>query len=1462
MCLGMFILPCSTPQFSMLCKYRICHSFRSPVVHILTFSVGTISQSIILAFITTRLSNRMWVKTEALELSHYVEVREEFDRVQALLKQGNSFESKKSGSSTSDDDQEEMDDNPKNSNSTVHETEYNAAWRGPLSYVSGVVDYCRRPRLWNEYNSLLIQVRFHELRVHFLQSYNLPPSFKISDYLVRCELHVLLKLVHVSLVGWLLLTASFNLLYFILGVEGYFKQSSEVVGVTLLYVFFFSLFGFVFLALLVFFKVKRIFQVIMHRHELWDTTQREEKHNELAKEQMGLFLFGSPKLVISALQFMQFGYAVALATVLMFWETFDDADIAMMWYFISIFLCYALFVAVAAHVIPRYTLCTSLGQLVDKKRLNQAVAQFHLEEAKRQRQQEAYQFEYNEGHPLMSYHSTMQETELHTQRSAVSSVSSDEDASGRNVNIEMDLDGMDTPTDEEASYRRRLARRNRRKCVSDGVALMASIKDDDAEEKVEEAEDLKEHGDSGDHDEKARPSLTTSGSRRNRRKAVSEGVHLMANTKFPTGRPGLVSQESQQRIASLVSVDTASLREQLSKDEMMKLDHKGRLGTKRTKSKSDPDKVKRLVGNHDEENTNGKKRSYVPGLTATLGFRPLPADRKENDVKHVDDVEHVDDDDDNFSDVDDIPVVDRVHLDEFRKENEERAKRASLKVQLKGYFTPKKFPVLSNVFGTMVAFFIVGSRVERFLHTEDIVPRDFISFDFNEVATFWILSTYFFCFIATDSLVLYTVDRRGSTPRMTRKARVVWLASVLDMAIVAVCWIVFWVAEIQRCCESTEASSEERWLAGDVKNDEGYGPAPCSCPTFGSRLHGGLGTIEPYTSLIALRLFRFFIARKIVRKKDLKHGVVLTAEEVKADLHDEQNLDPFNIHESDDQNEGGNKDHKHEDGHGHESGKNDHGDHGHGHGHDHHRGTAAELWETAIAQHPEIVEKHGMFSGEILQLMLGLPLSQNAVNNVEGSAMGEISGDVVPKLQPQGRSSYVIENKFSSLSVGAQEIIMQGKLGQKVKTVSKLKNVQTIPEDAETQERQDTYMFEVSSEPSLAPLSHLDQQSFDAPNARLVRSMRRCDRKLLPILNKWTVVDVVMTRFEMVYFDATGTFDGAEVDSSMQALQATKGGKGLRLKDVAQGRKVVGLMKISEITSLAIERYMPSENGHDVDEEPMDIVPETEFWKDGTVNYSRAQVWPRIKQDTLAVHTSHGNTLYLRFYSDLEEIEAHKDDPANEKDDAEELTKNNAFQWIQTIGRFCGPEQLHQSLPHFGGDNDAELRDYLVVHHQHEHKRQLNFLANHGPNMRHNRQETVSAMMERSSKRFNLMKLSSFHQPGLVQDQGEGADDGEVDTNARRKPFSRRSLSLGDTGSDETGQQNVSGPRVSAKKSAHSISRSSSFAGDARQYDKESEHQQANELRQLSSPDDLMPTLHEGDHTNSAADQQDDTSPV
>jgi hypothetical protein len=150
-------------------------------------------QSVMVAICATHESKKLWIATETLELNHYVEIREEFQNVK-----------------------EELD-------GLRHHQNRENLFDGE-SWVDSCTDTLRFPHLRRKYDRLLLQVRFHELRVHFLQAYSLPLNMKISHYLMNCELHVLVHLVHVSTVAWLLLTAAANLLYYVIGVMAYWTE--------------------------------------------------------------------------------------------------------------------------------------------------------------------------------------------------------------------------------------------------------------------------------------------------------------------------------------------------------------------------------------------------------------------------------------------------------------------------------------------------------------------------------------------------------------------------------------------------------------------------------------------------------------------------------------------------------------------------------------------------------------------------------------------------------------------------------------------------------------------------------------------------------------------------------------------------------------------------------------------------------------------------------------------------------------------------------------------------------------------------------------------------------------------------------------------------------------------------------------------------------------------------------------
>ncbi len=668
----------------------------------------------------------------------------------------------------------------------------------------------------------------------------------------------------------------------------------------------------------------------------------------------------------------------------------------------------------------------------------------------------------------------------------------------------------------------------------------------------------------------------------------------------------------------------------------------------------------------------------IPDLAETEPFEPVLIHTKRKGVRIK--LEEDDSSVGGHSDVDDVPEIDIVLNDIVSLQSHSHF---SLLLWLRQYFLSKKYVLVSNVFGTMIAFFFVGKRVERFLHTDGILEGDkYVSFDFKESHSFWALLLMMCAFVIVDITILSLLGFRA----LTRKERKINIAAALDIVLVSTCMMMLIVAEIARCCDS-------------VVNDSSTGnrDASCTCATFGARLDGGLGNIEPYVSLLALRVFRQVFASYLVKCTENGHQKVVEQSDFKTN--------PFDVF-------------------GESTGPNGVlSNQPHGHATTHHGQekasleTVSKLWMSAVSQHPEIVEKHGQFSGEILKVMLGIYIENEAtrLDKTESELPGK-KGTAV---------TYSVNREFSGLSSAAQSIILAGKLGRSVRqSTSEESAKDSLSADKSRVER---IKFKICEEDNLTDHA----VAFKVPNARLVRSMRRCDRKVLPILNHWTSVDVVMTKYEMVYFDAT---DKAADTGLLEALKATRGGKSLRLKDVAIGRRVVGHLEFSEIESVLVHRFFP---GHSAESESGSVrgASQVEFWI--AAHLHLGEMWNTIKQDQLRIKTVDGRELVLRFYSDLEDAQHHPEHYGPDREEKGPIHKNNAFQWVQTIGRYCGPIQLKQKLPHFGDQTDEELRDYLFVvnddHKHHHHRgdlrsrwstafphagRQLSFNGDHSPTRR------------------------------------------------------------------------------------------------------------------------------------------------
>ena len=165
----------------------------------------------------------MWVKTENLDLDHYVEIREEYERVNQFMVQSTIF----------------------------------GKW------IRNCILSVIQPGLRRRYESLRVQVRFHELRLHFLESNKLPANLKVSDYLKRSELAILIHKVHTSAIAWVLLIGGMNLLYFCLGMVGYTTEQFDYMSYILTGIFFLLQVLFIGISMLLRWKMHRIFQTIM-----------------------------------------------------------------------------------------------------------------------------------------------------------------------------------------------------------------------------------------------------------------------------------------------------------------------------------------------------------------------------------------------------------------------------------------------------------------------------------------------------------------------------------------------------------------------------------------------------------------------------------------------------------------------------------------------------------------------------------------------------------------------------------------------------------------------------------------------------------------------------------------------------------------------------------------------------------------------------------------------------------------------------------------------------------------------------------------------------------------------------------------------------------------------------------------------------------------------------------------------
>jgi hypothetical protein len=198
------------------------------------------------------------------------------------------------------------------------------------------------------------------------------------------------------------------------------------------------------------------------------------------------------------------------------------------------------------------------------------------------------------------------------------------------------------------------------------------------------------------------------------------------------------------------------------------------------------------------------------------------------------------------------------------------------------------------------------------------------------------------------------------------------------------------------------------------------------------------------------------------------------------------------------------------------------------------------------------------------------------------------------------------------------------------------------------------------------------------------------------------LVDVVLTNHELVIFDVADNYDSfARIDMSRNAVMSTSGGKGMRLCDVAAGRKILSQFELDDINLVVIEHRKPAEGDRLVEDiERNDQQHLLEYWQgaicdDGDYNLVEMNHrWDNVNEDRLKIRFS-CSTLYLRLIVDLKEMESRSMGNLSEADNAG-LTSSVGAQtqlWCRTIARYVS--YCNVLFTSIGGSLSAHLVNSL-----------------------------------------------------------------------------------------------------------------------------------------------------------------------
>ena len=141
-------------------------------IHFTLFFVVIINavMSSLLYFLTSRVAKTQWFRMETIDIDHYVAVRKEFESVKEKLKRLKADQISEKMRTRSDRSLkfDMRATEPEGPLTTKKENWFTKLWG----------NYVTKNILERKHRELLVQVRFHEMRVHFIESHNLPSNFR------------------------------------------------------------------------------------------------------------------------------------------------------------------------------------------------------------------------------------------------------------------------------------------------------------------------------------------------------------------------------------------------------------------------------------------------------------------------------------------------------------------------------------------------------------------------------------------------------------------------------------------------------------------------------------------------------------------------------------------------------------------------------------------------------------------------------------------------------------------------------------------------------------------------------------------------------------------------------------------------------------------------------------------------------------------------------------------------------------------------------------------------------------------------------------------------------------------------------------------------------------------------------------------------------------------------------------